>query len=561
MKKFRKYILVVAVLLLVYKCANQQPPTGGDVDRIPPEVFETYPLNGQTNFIEDYIQISFSEYVDKRSVKEAIFISPTIEGELDYDWSGTDLTIYFEKDSLKANTTYIVTVGTDVKDLNNGNNLENTITIAFSTGSKIDNGMITGKVFADDLLGTSIYAYKLIDSVEFNPLKTKPDYISQVSKNGSFQLLGLVNAKYRLLAIKDNFKDRLYNREDDYFGTTTKDIEITETDSVFANLKFKLTIEDTTKPSVQNITMTDQHHLFLELSEPVDTSKLFIENFTIVDSSTGISQTPNFIYKGKSKTGQLLIAFPDTLNEDGNYFLHTSNLIDYAENKSNKEITSFVYNELKDTNSVKILDVKKQFKDDQIDFVNPRLTLLLDDGVGLENIKRSVSFYDSRKNKLEVIVSKINDAEFNIDIKSKLEPKKEYSLEVNSNYLIDIAGNKLDSVFTYKMNTINDLDFSGVSGRVNYSGGNNTYVVLITAQKKAVKNVYQQKSEEGSFKIERVIPGKYLVWAFEDSDSNSVYSFGNAEPFEFAERFVYYPDTLNLRPRWPVGDMLLDLND
>ncbi len=307
--------------------------------------------------------------------------------------------------------------------------------------------------------------------------------------------------------------------------------------------------------------MTDQHHLFLELSEPVDTSKLFIENFTIVDSSTGISQTPNFIYKGKSKTGQLLIAFLDTLNEDGNYFLHSSNLIDYAENESAEEITSFVYNELKDTNFVKILDVKKQFKDDQIDFVNPRLTLLLDDGVSLENIKRSVSFYDSRKNKLEVIVSKINDAEFNIDIKSKLEPKKEYSLEVNSNYLIDIAGNKLDSVFTYKVKTINDLDFSGVSGKVNYSGEHNTYVVLITAEKKAVKNVYQQKAEEGSFNIERVIPGKYLAWAFEDSDSNSVYSFGNAEPFKFAERFVYFPDTLNLRPRWPVGDMVLDLND
>ena len=561
MKKFIKLFFFSVFVLLLMKCANKLPPTGGEVDRIPPEILETYPMNGQTNFDDEFIQISFSEYVDKRSVKEAIFISPMIEGDLEYSWSGTDLSIYFDRDSLKKNTTYIVTVGTDVKDINNGNNLENSVTLAFSTGSKIDNGMITGRVFGNSLLGTSIYAYKLDDSLLFNPLKIKPNYISQVSKDGKFSLLGLSKAKYRLIAIKDNFKDRLYNREDDYFGTAVNDFEISESDSIFSNVFFKLTKEDTTKPSVQNITMTDSHHLFLELSEPVDTSKLDLAEFVIIDSVNNISLKPKHAYKGKSKSGELFLAIGDTLDVEGNYYLKSKGLMDYSGNLSKLESTSFVVNENKDTSFVKILEVKKQFKDDQIDFVNPTLTVLLNDGVLLENIEKAVSFYDSRKSKIELKVAKINDAEFQINIQKKLDPKKEFTLEINSNYLIDAAGNKLDSIFTYKIKTINDLDFSGLSGVVSYAGNANTYVMLRTAEKKTEIITYKSKVENKNFNLTRVLPGKYLAWAFVDLDSNEVYSYGNAEPFKYSEKFVYYPDTLNLRPRWPVGDMVLDLND
>lgn len=546
-------------MFLLYKCANQLPPSGGDVDMIPPEITETYPLNGQTNFDDEYIQINFSEYVDKRSVKEAIFISPEISGDLDFDWSGTNLSIYFNKDSLKSYTTYTVTIGTDIKDINNRNNLETSVTFAFSTGNKIDQGMLAGKVYGNSLTGASIYAYKLVDSIEFNPIKIKPDYISQVSADGNFQLLGLAKSKYRLLAIKDNFKDRLYNREDDFFGITTSDYEISETDSVYSNINFKLTLEDTTKPSVQNVTMTDSRHLFLEISEPIDSSKFDLAEFIIIDSTNGSITKPLFIYKGKAKSGELFLALKDTLDLDGSFYIQSKGLVDYSNNKSISETTSFVVNENKDTSAIEIVEVKKEFKDDQIDFINPHVTVLLNDGVSLENMKQAAAFYDSRKNKIEIEVLEINSTEFKINIQKKLEPKKDFTFELDGNYLIDAAGNKTDSVYSYKIKTINDLDFSGVSGKVNYIGNSNVFVVLKTAEKRSTIKTYKQKAIDGEINFERVTPGKYLAWAFEDKDSNIVYTYGNAEPFNFSEKFAYYQDTLNLRPRWPVGDMIIDL--
>ncbi len=75
--------------MILIRCANQLPPPGGEPDNIPPIIVEVYPADGTINFDENYFELEFSEYVDKRSVTDAIFISPFIEGALEYSWNGT----------------------------------------------------------------------------------------------------------------------------------------------------------------------------------------------------------------------------------------------------------------------------------------------------------------------------------------------------------------------------------------------------------------------------------------------------------------------------------------
>ena len=79
--KIKKRTLVYLLLTLIFflfsflllGCANQLPPPGGDPDKIPPTIVEFYPPNGTTNYDDDYFEVTFSEYVDKRSATEAIF--------------------------------------------------------------------------------------------------------------------------------------------------------------------------------------------------------------------------------------------------------------------------------------------------------------------------------------------------------------------------------------------------------------------------------------------------------------------------------------------------------
>ena len=37
-----------------------------------------------------------------------------------------------------------------------------------------------------------------------------------------------------------------------------------------------------------------------------------------------------------------------------------------------------------------------------------------------------------------------------------------------------------------------------------------------------------------------------------------MYDYGNVQPLQLAEEFTFYPDTLNLRARWPVGDVKIN---
>ena len=68
MVKKSKLALLFANILFIAGCANQMAPVGGEVDKIPPEIIESYPKDRTTNYTENFIELKFSEYVDKISI-------------------------------------------------------------------------------------------------------------------------------------------------------------------------------------------------------------------------------------------------------------------------------------------------------------------------------------------------------------------------------------------------------------------------------------------------------------------------------------------------------------
>ena len=181
-----KYFFLLFLGLLLSDCANQLPPGGGDIDRVPPVITEISPPDGTTNYKEDYFELTFSKYVEKRSLKDAIFISPTIKGNIELDWSGHSVRVIFPE-KLKDSTTYVITIGTDLVDYNNKNRMAESVTFSFSTGSKVDKKIISGKVFDEKPSGILIFAYKK-GKEDPNPMKIKPDYISQAGNDGRYKI-------------------------------------------------------------------------------------------------------------------------------------------------------------------------------------------------------------------------------------------------------------------------------------------------------------------------------------------------------------------------------------
>ena len=94
-----KILFVFAVLYCIAffaGCANQQPPSGGEDDKVPPKIKYLYPRPNTVNFSGNELTIEFDEYVDRRSFIDAFFVTPKPKGTLSYDWSGKEVTVKFE---------------------------------------------------------------------------------------------------------------------------------------------------------------------------------------------------------------------------------------------------------------------------------------------------------------------------------------------------------------------------------------------------------------------------------------------------------------------------------
>jgi len=236
LRKFKNIISAIlliisslAIILLFQSCANQLPPGGGEEDKIPPKLVFQSPDSSSLNYRGNSIVLEFDEYVDRRSFQEAFHISPPIEGEVIYDWSGKEVEISFANPLWKTepSKTFVVTVNSNLKDIK-GNSLTSPITFAFSTGPKIDKAGINGSVFnKKEDKPVTILAFKLgLTDSSYEPSKNLADYITETSTEGNYSLTNLSPGKYRIVSIEDEDRNLLYTADRESYAVLPYDINL-----------------------------------------------------------------------------------------------------------------------------------------------------------------------------------------------------------------------------------------------------------------------------------------------------------------------------------------------
>ena len=545
----QSFFIFISLSFLI-SCANQLPPGGGEIDLMPPAIVSSFPMNGTTNFSENYFELEFSEYVDKRSFKDAVFISPVIEGGMDVSWSGKSVTVEFPN-GFKKDITYVVNIGTDVVDLNNKNRMAQSFSFSFSTGDRIDRRSISGKVFGNEIDGTMIFGYKN-SSDTTNYLAAKPDYLSQVGKDGSYVLNGLAESIYRVFAVKDQFRDLLFQPDQDLIGVAFKDISLVGSDSSYSGLNFFLFKADTVKPRLLSSVMTDRNHIFLTISEEVDSSVINSQNFYLIDSTFDSKVGISYIFKGDKKKEELVLTQSEILNPEHSYYLIANELKDLNGNIFLNDATSLIQSEKPDTTSIKIIRTIPAQKS-LIDFKNTEVLFYFDDAFSKESVKDAIQFADTSGKKIPFKISYPDDAKLSIKPSSDLKPEKHYEVKLDLSKFSDPAGNKTDSVYRLNFSTINGIEFTGVSGRIRNAKDN---LVLVLQNTKDQSISYVTKADKTStYSFERIEAGSYTLWYYFDKDSSGTYDHGWLYPFRNSEEFNFYKDTLKLRPRWGLTDV------
>lgn len=209
---------------MVFSCANQLPPSGGEQDTYPPKIISVFPKPNTVLFKGNSVRIKFDEYVDRRSLQESFFIYPDPGGSAEFSWSGKEAEISFPE-GLRKNVTYLITLGKELKDIREGNILGRPYRFAFSTGSKIDKGIIEGKIISDKFDRVKVFGYKLTGK-DVNPEKDAPEYIVGSNDSGYFSLLNLAEGKYRIFAVYDDDRNNLYGKDFETVAMLNDDIVI-----------------------------------------------------------------------------------------------------------------------------------------------------------------------------------------------------------------------------------------------------------------------------------------------------------------------------------------------
>lgn len=580
MKIFIKSILTFFVFLFVVSCANIGRPSGGPIDRTPPHLIASTPMQNQTSFKKKKIEIEFDEIVLVENAMDKVTVSPPQKQPPLVTTSGRRVFVEL-KDSLKANTTYTVDFSDAIVD-NNEKNPFNNFALSFSTGKVVDSLEVSGRILnASDLepiTGIYVGLHKLLDDSAF--VKRPFDRVTRSDVYGKFSLKNVAPGQYRIYGLKDANRDYKFDQpgEDIAFSQTiivpTSKV-VQAADTVFGNKRKGV------KDSIRSVQKREFYpndillmafnenfkSQYLDKSERKQRNKLTLQ-FAAPAHTLPILRPLNF----SSKNWAVLQKNPtnDTLNywiKDSLVYSRDTLFIEakYLKTDSLKQLSEqtdtlkFLFKTPKviakkkkkgESEVVEIpslsVDVKAAgeldiYQDIQIDMPMPIDTIFASK-IRLEEKKDTV-WHELKTPPL--LQDSLNILHYSMQY--KWVPEKEYRLSIDSAAIYGFNGlcNK-PIVKPFKVKSLEVysglfLKISGVKG--------DAFVELLNESDKPLR---QEPVINGVAEFYYVMPGTYYIRVVEDHNSNFKWDTGNFEKGLQPEPVFYYQTPLLLRANWDI---------
>ena len=538
--------------IILHGCANPLPPSGGPRDMEGPKVIRTIPAHKTTDFKESTIIIEFSEYVDRNKVLQSLYFTPTIGYES--SWSGRELEISLTE-SLRPNTTYSLTIGTDYADYA-GNRPNEAHTIIFSTGSMLDSGSISG-IVAGQSLGVSVFLHPLSDTIAMiDPTKTSSIYKTQIGSNGQFTFSALSDKTYRIYAVQDMFKDGLYDIGTDGFANASRDVDV-KTNSAPLFMKLSKPI-DTISPIAMQAYSQENGIIEIRCSEALLQESINASQFSIVEKNGSALQTLS-AYQSPGRPTSIIIEHDPS---------KTASSI--VLNMANKQAMDSSFNQCIDSVSSKPLIVSEKkdkiphvysitAKDSSIIDILPEISIHFSHSIILDSLISRCTI-STAKGIIPITLQKIADNHVLVKPKQALFSDTWHSLTLNLKGLQDRRGIPFaDTTIRLQLKTLDAKLFGAIKGEILDTINGGPYIIILKNEKGVILN--KQIQQRGIFSLPDIPSGTYSLECFEDKDNNEQYDFGSISPFRFSERYTFTKETITVRPRWTLDGIQIQFRE
>ena len=223
-------LLTFILVALISSCAQVGFLTGGEQDDLAPEPVRSKPENGSLSFASNQVTLTFNEFIQLKDPQQNIFIVPN-DAKIDAKLHKKELTLSW-KESLQANTTYVIYLNGAVVDASEGNGT--LLSYVFSTGSVLDT---LTRSFRVTNAVTNSFAPKTTVGLYTNRDSLKPLYFGVTDALGFAEIRYLKEGYYSVRAFQDENKDlQIGAAENRGFLKDAVQISDTATDTLLLHL-------------------------------------------------------------------------------------------------------------------------------------------------------------------------------------------------------------------------------------------------------------------------------------------------------------------------------------
>jgi len=504
------------------------PPPGGPEDKTPPEIARSMPEHDATQVARDSdVVLEFSEPVNRPSVEASLYLSPEPGRRLRYRWSGTRLILDY-LDPLPENRTIVVTVGSQAKDMQ-GNPLETSSTVAFSTGDHIDRGRAYGtSTIPEGVRSIAIVAYQIGDTLP-DPMRDAPDYRMQSGTDGNFELGYLAPGRYRLFALDDKNLDGMWSPASEWIGTASQDIEVAE--QLNPRVTFAPSLQDTSPLAILRTRQTDALRIDLRLNRDVVPDQIGISDS--VGAQTALYHQPD-----TSASGSWRVFIDRELVGDS--------ATAYVEMRDTRLSYRFAVISRPDTSRPRMRESFPENRSLTRD-IPEELIIIFDEPIMLVE--------DSLKAELRADTAHVNftldqsdPAALTIVPSEPFQAGRKYTFTLPKSLITDRAGNQPpDSLLNLSWYSYPPDSLGDISVTVRAPERGPWLIELFTAKKREF--VTATLSNDNAVFL-GYPQGEYLVRVVRDKNANERLDSGSILPFNFSEPFEWHPDTVSVRARW-----------
>jgi uncharacterized protein (DUF2141 family) len=563
---FHFLICNLIIFIVVFGCAKSVRPPGGPEDRTPPGVFATDPPSGAVMVAPDSrIIIEFSEPIDRNTAEKALFISPLPDPEPKIKVK-SDAIIIIPRQNLLADKTYVVTIGTDLKDKHKVN-LDQSVSIAFSTGPVIDSGFISGTVYRDGkgIPGVSLALFEnRPDEIGLPVDSLIPDYFTQSGEGGSFEFGYLPDGTFFLIAFEDKNKNRRINPAREMVGLPFMSTKITGDDPSLTDIDIQMHLSESTILELRSVSVIPDRLLKVKFTRPLnrENAEKLIPQATLrtEDKTTTYEILEHTNLSRYPATDFVVLTSPLKIGDSCNIAFDYGLLNPQIEDSMRILRYAFSVPESEDQLPPVLLETVPPDGGTNIhpdSALSLRFSEILDIP-GLANVFRLIK---AEEESASVTFTKRGSFTFETGTRPGLEYGHQYRLLIDAPRISDRAGNLLsDSLIEISFTTIGLDTLGQLSGEILFSISEDaTYPVVISIdpQEEGVGKQITVPSGQTQF-ITDLLPGYYMVSAFLDRNRNGQFDYGSIIPYELAEPFVAPADTFRVRTRFESAGAIIE---